>query len=154
VELGLPQKFNSMMVRNVMDVLSTSYAMQFDPCLSETSAVVSRRMEAKRFIEAHLKDPALSPCVIAAALRLSPRYLRMLFSGDHETLSVYILRRRLEECARQISSSLWRGRTLTDIAFNWGFNSAAHFTRVFRDHYGVTPRQYRDSHLDSKAALS
>ncbi len=154
VERGLPEKFNAMVVRNVMEILATSYAILFDPWISDTSAVVARRMEAKRFIEAHLKDPALSPGAIASALRLSPRYLRTLFSGDQETLSAYILRRRLEECARQISSSLWRGRTLTDIAFAWGFNSAAHFTRVFRDHYGMTPRQYRDIHLAQEAAVS
>jgi AraC-like DNA-binding protein len=154
VERGLPAKFNAMVVRNVMDVLATSYAVLFDSWIADTSAVVARRMEAKRFIEAHLKEPGLSPSAIASALRLSPRYLRMLFSGDHETVSVYILRRRLEECARQISSSLWRGRTLTDIAFTCGFNSAAHFTRVFRDHYGMTPRQYRDAHLAKKTALS
>jgi AraC-like DNA-binding protein len=154
VERGLPEKFDAMVVRNVMEVLATSYAILFDPWISETSAVVARRMEAKRFIESHLKDPGLSPRAIASALRLSPRYLRMLFGGDHETVSAYILRRRLEECARQISSSLWRGRTLTDIAFTWGFNSAAHFTRVFRDQYGMTPRQYRDTHLGRNPALS
>jgi len=148
VERGLPSKFNAMVVRNVMDVLATSYAMLFDSWISDTSAVAARRADAKRFIEAHLKDPNLSPQDIAGALRLSPRYLRMLFSGDHETLSAYVLRRRLEECARQISSSLWRGRTLTDIAFAWGFNSAAHFTRVFRDQYGVAPRQYREAHME------
>jgi AraC family transcriptional activator of tynA and feaB len=154
VERGLPEKFNSMVARNVMDVLATSYAILFDPWIADTSAVVARRMEAKRFIEAHLKDPDLAPRAIAAALRLSPRYLRTLFSGDHETVSAYILRRRLEECARQIASPLWRGRTLTDIAFMWGFNSAAHFTRVFRDQYGMTPRHYRDAHVDKKTALS
>ncbi len=154
VERGLPEKFNAMVVRNVMETLATSYAMSFDPWISDTSAVVARRVEAKRFIEAHLKDPGLSPRAIAASLRLSPRYLRMLFSGEQETISAYILRRRLEECARQISSSLWRGRTLTDIAFTWGFNSAAHFTRVFRDHYGMTPRQYREAHMDKAVPLS
>ena len=137
-----------------MEVLATSYAIHFDPWISDTSAVVNRRMEAKRFIELHLKEPGLSPGSIAGALRVSPRYLRMLFSGDHETVSAYILRRRLEECARQISSALSRGRTLTEIAFTCGFNSAAHFTRVFRDHYGMTPRQYRDSHLPRTATLS
>jgi AraC-like DNA-binding protein len=147
VERGLPAKFNTMVVRNVMEVLATSYGVLFDPWISATSAVVARRMEAKRFIESHLKDPGLAPGAVAEALRLSPRYLRMLFSGEHETVSAYILRRRLEECARQISSSLWRGRTLTEIAFTWGFNSAAHFTRVFRDQYGTTPRQYRDTQL-------
>jgi AraC-like DNA-binding protein len=62
-------------------------------------------------------------------------------------VSGYILRRRLEECARQLASSLRRGQTITEIAFASGFNNVAHFTRVFRQQFGVTPRQYRSERL-------
>jgi AraC-like DNA-binding protein len=62
-----------------------------------------------------------------------------------EKVSSYILRRRLEECARQMCNPAWNGHTLIEIAFSWGFNSAAHFTRCFRDRYGVAPRDYRRS---------
>ncbi len=37
----------------------------------------------------------------------------------------------------------WSGQTLMKIAFSWGFNSAAHFTRSFRDQFGMSPREYR-----------
>lgn len=154
VERGLPSKFDAMITRNMLEVMATSYAIAFDPWISDSSAVGARRAEARRFIEAHLKDPALSPGKVASALRVSPRYLRMLFVGDNETVSAYILRRRLEECAKQISSALWRGRTLMEIAFHYGFNSAAHFTRVFHCHFGMTPRQYREAHLPKKQAVA
>jgi len=154
VEHGLPAKFGTMVVRNLMDVMATSYAIAFDPWISDSSAVSCRRTDAKRYIDAHLKEPTLSPSGVAAALRVSPRYLRVLFSDDQETVSAYILRRRLEECARQISSTLWRGRTLTNIAFTFGFNSPAHFTRVFRSHFGMTPREYREAHLPRENAVA
>ncbi len=56
----------------------------------------------------------------------------------------HILRRRLEECAaaRQLSPA---GQTITEIAFAGGFNSTAHFSRAFRQQYGSTPAEYRDS---------
>jgi AraC-like DNA-binding protein len=63
-------------------------------------------------------------------------------------MSAYILRRRVEECARQMSDPNWSGHTLTEIAFSWGFNSAAHFTRSFREQFGSAPRDYRRSALD------
>ena len=63
----------------------------------------------------------------------------------------YILRRRLEECARQMANPAWGVHTLTEIAFAWGFNSAAHFTRTFHERFGMPPREYRRLHL-SKAA--
>jgi AraC-like DNA-binding protein len=109
--------------------------------------VNARRLQARRYIEAHLREPDLSSCSVAEALGISSRYLRMLFSGKEESVSRYILRRRLEECARQLSNAMWRGRTLTEIAFAYGFNSSAHFTRAFRAEYGMTPSEYRRVHL-------
>jgi transcriptional regulator GlxA family with amidase domain len=32
---------------------------------------------------------------------------------------------------------------VTAIAFDYGFNSATHFGRVFRAKFGATPREYR-----------
>jgi AraC-like DNA-binding protein len=146
-ESGLPEKFSAMVARNVLDLMSTSYAMAFDTALADTSAVSARKLQAKRYIEMHLREPDLTPCTVASALGISPRYLRMLFCGGSENASRYILRCRLEECAKQLASALWRGHTITEIAFSSGFNSAAHFTRVFRDEYGVTPTHFRRSHL-------
>jgi AraC-like DNA-binding protein len=154
LERGLSPEFSQMVVRNVLEVMATSYAMVFDESVADCSVVGARRVQARRFIEAHLKEPNLTVTAIARALEVSTRYLRMLFAADRETVSGYILRRRLEECARQLESSLWRGQTITEIAFAGGFNNAAHFTRVFRQQYGITPREYRDARLPKRPRLS
>jgi AraC-like DNA-binding protein len=146
LDRGLSPRFSEMVVRNVLEVMATSYAMVFDAGVADCSVTGGRRVQARCFIEAHLKEPDLAPPAVARALAISPRYLRMLFAADRETVSAYILRRRLEECARQFASSLWRGQTITEIAFANGFNATPHFTRAFRRQYGVTPRQYRDAH--------
>lgn len=153
LETGLPEKFNPAVARNVLELVASAYAIAFDTGAAESTSASTRKVQAKRFIEAHLKDPDLTPCRVAQALHISPRYLRMLFSGASESVSNYILRRRLEECAKQISSVLWRGHTITDIALAWGFNSAAHFTRVFRDQYGLTPSRYRRTQLGADAVV-
>jgi len=154
LERGFSAKFSQMVVRNVLEVMATSYAMVFDEGIADCSVVGARRVQARRFIEAHLKEPDLTATAVARALEVSSRYLRMLFAADHETVSGYILRRRLEECARQLAHSLWRGQTITEVALAGGFNSVAHFTRVFRQQYGITPRRYRDSHLSRPPRLS
>jgi len=154
LDRGFSPRFNQMVVRNVLEVMATSYAMAFDEGVADCSAAGARRMQARSFIEAHLREPDLTPAAVARALAVSPRYLRMLFAADRETVSAYILRRRLEECARQLASSLRRGQTITEIAFTGGFNATPHFARAFRRQYGMAPRQYRDSHLGSAAKLS
>ncbi len=67
----------------------------------------------------------------------------MIFAAHDDSVSAYLLRRRLEETARQIRDPKWRGHTITELAFGWGFNSAAHFARSFRERYGTAPRDYR-----------
>ncbi len=100
-----------------------------------------------QYIENNLRDPELSPASISAGLRVSPRHLRTVFAPGGEKMGAYILRRRLEECARQMCNLAWNAHTLTEIAFSWGFNSAAHFTRTFHEKYGVAPREYRRNDL-------
>lgn len=140
--------------RHLLDLIATSYAIAFDAAAADSSIIVGRQASVKLFIEQNLRDPELTPCAIATRLKLSPRYLRLIFAAGDETVSAYILRRRLEECARQISDPRWRGHSMTEIAFAWGFNSAPHFTRSFRDRFGVSPRAYRRSMLDGAATGS
>ena len=144
---GLPPHFQASLARHVLDLLATSYAIAFDSLSTGSSVVSGRHAKVKLHIEQHLRDPELSPCSIALGLKLSSRYLRMIFATSSETVSAYILRRRLEECARQMVDPQWRGHSIAEIAFGWGFNSAPHFTRSFRDRYGVSPRHYRFRHL-------
>lgn len=147
MERGLPAKFNTMIVSNMLEMMASSYAVVFDSWTADASSAADRCVEVKRFIDARLKEPGLSPRTVARELKISERYLRMIFASAEESVPAYILRRRLEEAAKQISNVLWRGRTLANIAFSCGFTSAAHFTRVFHAHYGMTPRQYREAHL-------
>jgi len=101
------------------------------------------RARIRRCVEARLFDPELSPASVAAALGLSPRYLRLLLAGDGESLTAYILRRRLEECARQLRDPRHAGRSVTELAFACGFNDASHFSRAFKARFDRSPRDYR-----------
>jgi AraC-like DNA-binding protein len=143
LERGFTCIYDERLAKNVMEMLATSYAIGFD-LTPDTSAVLrGRHAEVVRYIEDHLRDPQLSPASVAAGLRISPRYLRTIFASTGEKASAYIIRRRLEECARQLRDPGWAGHTLTEIAFSWGFNSAAHFTRTFHEQFGQAPRDYR-----------
>ncbi|MEE8428524.1 MAG: helix-turn-helix domain-containing protein, partial [Gammaproteobacteria bacterium] len=53
----------------------------------------------------------------------------------------------LEGCKRQLADSTWLNHSITEIAFNWGFNSSAHFSRVFKEQYGINAREYRKQAL-------
>jgi AraC-like DNA-binding protein len=103
----------------------------------------TRRGEIIRFVEAHLNDTDLSVQSVAQAFDLSERYLRLLFSDTPESLSVYMRRRQLEECARQLRDPRFSTQSISDIAYSWGFNSLGSFDRAFKAKFAMTPRRYR-----------
>jgi AraC family transcriptional regulator, positive regulator of tynA and feaB len=145
VQSGQVSELGPSLVRGIMDVVATAYASTLGSSASDSAAASSRRVQIRAYIEANLRDPHLTPRHIAAALGISPRYLRLLFSQEDETISRYVTRRRIEEASRELADSGWRGTTITDIAYNWGFGDAAHFSRVFREQLGLSPRRYRQA---------
>jgi len=126
----------------ILDLIATAYAPLAQARAEVSSLCVARREQVRGFIEEHLEDPRLTPSRVARALKMSPRYLHQVFN-EGETVARYVLRRRLEECARALKDPAQRGRTVTEIAFQHGFNDASHFSRAFRERYDETPREYR-----------
>jgi AraC family transcriptional activator of tynA and feaB len=94
-------------------------------------------MRAQAFIREHLRDPDLCIDQISATLGCTKRYLHMLFSERGMTVSDYIWRARLVHCRQELETQA--GKTITDVAFSWGFSSSSHFSRVFRKFFGVVP---------------
>ena len=98
---------------------------------------------ARRYILDHIADPDLSPAVIAQALGISVRYLHAIFRAEDTSPSRWILRQRIHRAARLLADPDRTGRSVTDIAYAVGFKDASHFTRAFKSHHGVSPREYR-----------
>jgi AraC-like DNA-binding protein len=94
-------------------------------------------IRAQGFIREHLRDPDLCIDQISVALGCTKRYLHMLFSDRGMTVSDYIWQARLHHCRQELETQ--PGKTITDVAFSWGFSSSSHFSRVFRKYFGVAP---------------
>ena len=131
------------MTHAILDLVASAYTVLPQAQSDRSSLSTAHRIRIVNFIEAHLGDPDLTPMRVAEACKMTPRYLHHLFSNESETVARYILRRRLEECSRALTIPSQRGRTVTAIAFDYGFNSPTHFGRVFRVRYGITPREFR-----------
>jgi AraC-like DNA-binding protein len=95
------------------------------------------------FVEEHLGDPGLSPGVIAAAHHISVRYLHKLFETEDRSVAALIRRRRLDRSRRDLLDPALAARPVSATAARWGFVSAAHFHRAFRDAYGLPPGEFR-----------
>ena len=94
-------------------------------------------------IETMLADPDLTLEQVASADGISARSLQKLFAAAGQNFSTYLRSRRLERCRLDLTSPIFASLSISEICFRWGFNGSAHFSRAFRDRYGVSPRDYR-----------
>ena len=116
----------------------------------ETPAVTGQRgarlARVKDYIEAQLDDPELSVETIAHGCDISVRSLHRLFAHDTAgSVSSYLWQRRLARCAAALRDPRSAERSITDICFKHGFNSTSHFARLFKNRFGVPPRDYRNA---------
>jgi AraC-like DNA-binding protein len=102
----------------------------------------AKLLHAKEIIAAELGNPRLRPEDIGRAIGMSRRALYDLFSQIGETPMSYVRGQRLREAARRLRNRNQQDRTVTYIAYDLGFANPAHFSRLFRAHYGMSPRQW------------
>ena len=86
---------------------------------------------------------ALSPAQVAQKAGVSVRTLHRIFQASGETFWSWIRDRRLERCYAELTAPANSKRTITEVAFRWGFNELSTFDRNFRKRYGASPRQVR-----------
>ncbi len=110
---------------------------------AEEEGALPLRLLANAVIERSLGDPELSPRLLAERMRISERQLYRVFNADGDSVFRYIMRQRLERSAADLLQYGPAARTVTDVAFVWGFVDSAHFSRAFKRHFGVSPSDYR-----------
>ena len=111
------------------------------PAISHLTAY--HREQIKTLAREQLRDPGLSVAEIAARLRLSPSTLHRAWAGEPCSISDWIWAQRLDAARRELCDPACAARSVSQIAYAWGFSDAAHFSRAFRARFGCTPRELR-----------
>lgn len=111
--------------------------------ISTTRSSLQILQRAKDFIEAHLADETLDAHAVSRAVGLSPRQLFRIFEIEGAPVTRHIWNRRLERCRMDLRDPALKHLTISEIAFRWGFNNSAHFSRVYRTRFGETPTRTR-----------
>lgn len=95
------------------------------------------------YIEHHLQQP-ITVVELARELGISASYLSVIFMKETGmAVSAYIRRQRVEAAKALLQYTEY---SCLEISEHLCFSSDSHFARVFREHTGMTPAQYRKIH--------
>lgn len=108
--------------------------------------VRAARLKAiEQWILARLHHAELGIADVAAAHRLSVRYVQKLFHNEGTTFSAFLLNARLRLVHRHLQRPWLAGRRIGALAYEAGFGDLAYFNRAFRRLYGETPSDVRSA---------
>ncbi len=113
-----------------------------DGSMSTVQVAHFRRVAAA--IDSRLTAAELTLGEIAEAAGLSQRYVQRLFELHGSTFQRHVRQKRLERSRADLLDMSQNAVSIAQIAHRWGFASASHFSRSFRDAFGITPRDLRD----------
>ncbi|TAK98461.1 MAG: AraC family transcriptional regulator [Rhodospirillaceae bacterium] len=144
---ALPGHIAQMLVDSALSVLSHAIKDRDSSGPVRQSVSDKRLQDVLRFIEVHLSDPKLSITTVAKGCGISPRYLFFLLKNHGTPFSTLIWEKRLKMASRWLASSKPGDISISEIAYRAGFKSPAHFSRMFKRVYEISPRDCRSANL-------
>ncbi|GAB4032871.1 hybrid sensor histidine kinase/response regulator transcription factor [Spirosoma gilvum] len=107
------------------------------PALSREDIFLQK---ARQVLEAHYSNSQFGVDEFSAAMNLSPsQLLRKLRALTTLTTVEYLRRYRLERAAYWLAT---RSVSVSEVAYQVGFESLPYFTKVFQEQYGAPPSEY------------
>jgi len=131
----------------VSDLLENIKALVSNICSGSRDQDLWRHIQ--RYIQQHLQEESLTTARLAKELNTSTRKLHRTFAENGSSVQSYIWQQRLDQCRREILSPALANRNVSEIAFKWGFNDAAHFSRRYKARFGESPVQTRKQMKDT-----
>jgi AraC family transcriptional regulator, positive regulator of tynA and feaB len=132
-----------MLKEQALDLIALSLATATEgmPRLSSGQSLILLNIRAA--VDARLDDLNLDAQTIADAAGVSVRYANALLAWENTSLSRLILARRLDRCKKAMEDPLQSRRSVSEIAYGWGFSDMTHFGRAFKKAYGMLPSEWR-----------
>ncbi|WP_336489276.1 helix-turn-helix domain-containing protein [Methylobacterium nigriterrae] len=141
---GLGTTAEALLEPHLLDLITLSLGRAMGEERSRKSSARSLvRVRLRAAVEARLADRALDAGTVARAAGVSVRYANEVLADESTSIVRLIQARRLARCRQALEDPSQMGRTVSEIAYGWGFSDMTHFARRFRSAYGVLPSEHR-----------
>jgi AraC-like DNA-binding protein len=156
---GLPYRLSKSLVMQAGDMTETERYTVAEVTLELMAAVLrseagagqdqqgsvqaARMTRILSYLEENFTRHDLTPAKVAEANSVSIRHLHNLFQHSDATVTKWIWERRLKAARDNLLNPAMADRSITEIAFDAGFNDSAHFSRTFKARFDISPSQLR-----------
>jgi len=128
--------------RQLLELLGLALTESDSAAESGYSSVrAAHLVRVEKFIRANLKNPDLTPDLIAESCGISKRYLHDLFRDVNGTVRQQIRDQRLIAARDRLEAS--RDVAISEVAHRFSFADQAQFSRLFKQKFGVTPSEFQ-----------
>ena len=144
ISVDVPMGFDSVAQFESITKKICSYIAE-NSTASGKSVALMKRVDA--YIGANFDKPDFSVETMAEEFHISRSYLSRAYRACRsQTLSVAIRNRRLAEARELLKDG---NISVEAVAARVGYGDVSHFIKIFKNSEGVTPKQYRDSRLQT-----
>jgi AraC family transcriptional regulator, positive regulator of tynA and feaB len=127
----------------ILDLIASSLLKTGSSNLRISSARSVALLNVRAAVDARLSDAKLDCEAVAKAAGMSVRYANALLREQNMSITRLIRTRRLARCRAALEDPLQSRRSISEIAYGWGFSDMTHFGRCFKQEFGMLPRDYR-----------
>lgn len=121
-------------------IFSNHYYLESMPKARRDYKRILQLKQVVDFIEKNYTSP-ITLQQLSASVSMSPKYFCRFFSEmTHQTPMDYLNRQRIEQACYQLSTT---NDSITEIAYQNGFNDLSYFIRTFKKYKGITPGKYK-----------
>ncbi len=125
--------------------VASDYFEEEDVRMDPTESIDIRLAELKQYIVRHLDEPLRLP-ELANMMYVTPNYLATVFKRrEGETVMSFIERERMMRAKEELET---RNIRISQVAVNAGYANESYFSKIFRKHFQMTPRECRQRALE------
>lgn len=143
-DAAVPPELEHSVVAHAYDLLTVAIGATQDGVeIAKTRGIRAARLQAVKRDVIRRLGTDLSVDAIAAAHRLTARYVQMLFEDEGTTFTSFVREQRLSRARTMLVSPRFDHKRIGEIAYDVGFNDLSYFVRAFRRQFGVSPGEAR-----------
>jgi AraC family transcriptional activator of tynA and feaB len=139
----LDSDFAEQTIKGILAGLSRTVEKGSGPSRARCTIHDKRVADITQYISQNFANPDLNARMVAESCGISLRYLCHVLKKTSLSFSTLVWEKRMATAHQWLGDEKMQHYSISEIAYLTGFKSSAHFSRMFKMHFGVPPREHR-----------